>query len=197
MSCAERIYVHVAHANPLVAVGLQAAFRAHEEFQLVESARAGAAATVHVAVTDCEAGLRWIASRGSGRRRLLILTDDTSELTIRRAVELGVQGFLPLSSGVESVIRAVRNIHNGGTAIAPVVMAKMAVNLRSQPLTDRELQVLRLLIQGLPDKAIALRLERSIWTARSHVKAVLAKLEVSSRTHAIAVALRRGLVQDA
>jgi DNA-binding NarL/FixJ family response regulator len=199
MFCAERIYVHVAHANPLVAAGLEAAFRAREDFQLVEPVGTDISpqsAAVSVAVTDCEAGMRLVASKQCSTRRLLILTDDTSEITIRRAVGLGIQGYLPLSSCVEAVVRAVRSIHCGGTAIAPIVMAKMAISLRSQPLTGRELEVLSLLMQGLPDKAIARRLERSVGTAKSHVKAILTKLEASSRTQAIAVALRRGLVQD-
>ncbi len=199
MSCSERIHVLVAHANPLVSFGLEAAFRAREEFQLVEPAPAGLmrdSTAASVAVTACETGMPLVASRQCSRRRLLVLTDDVSEVSIRRAVELGIQGYLPLSSCVESVVRAVRSIHYGGTAISPVVMAKMAVSLRSQPLSGRELEVLSLLMQGLPDKAIARRLERSVGTAKSHVKAILTKLEASSRTEATAVAMRRGLVQD-
>ena len=125
---------------------------------------------------------------------MLILTDDDSEVSIRRAVELGASGYLPLSSGVESVVHAVRCIHNGGTAIAPNVMAKMAMSLQSRGLTQREIEVLRLIMQGLPDKAIARRLERSVETARSHVKAILMKLKASSRVEAVAIARRRGLV---
>ena len=75
-------------------------------------------------------------------------------------------------------------------------MAKMAVSLRSRPLTGREVEVLRLIMQGLPDKAIARRLQRSVGTAKSHVKAILTKLEASSRVEAVAVARRRGLVHD-
>jgi two-component system, NarL family, response regulator len=127
---------------------------------------------------------------------VLILTDDDSEVSIRRAVELGVGGYLPLSSGVESVVHAVRCIHNGGTAIAPNVMAKMAMSLRSRGLTQREAEVLRLIMQGLPDKVIAHRLGRSVETARSHVKAILMKLKASSRVEAVAIARRRGLVSE-
>jgi two-component system NarL family response regulator len=127
---------------------------------------------------------------------VLILTDDDSEVSIRRAVELGVGGYMPLSSGVESVVRAVRCLHNGGTAIAPNVVTKMAMSLQSRGLTQREVEVLRLIMQGLSDKAIARRLQRSVGTARSHVKAILMKLKASSRVEAVAIARRRGLVSE-
>ncbi len=203
MSRDEKIHVLIAHANPLVSAGLEAAFAAHEDFQLVEGRAPGAALeytsgldSVSVVVTDCAAGMRLMTLERGRRCRVLILTDDESEISIRRAVELGVRGYLPLSSCLESVVRAVRCIHSGGTAIAPIVMAKMAVSLRSRPLTGREVEVLRLIMQGLPDKAIARRLQRSVGTAKSHVKAILTKLDASSRVQAIAVARRRGLVDD-
>ena len=193
MSRDEQIHVLISHSNPLVSAGLRAAFAAQEGFALASSCDL---ASVSVAVTDCEAGLRLMALKPGGPCRVLMLTDDETEITIRRVVELGICGYLPLSTGVDSVVRAVRCIHNGGTAIAPVVMAKMAVSLRSPPLTDREVEVLRLIMQGLPDKAIARRLQRSVGTAKSHVKAILTKLEASSRVQAVAVARRRGLVYD-
>ena len=203
MSRDEKIHVLVAHANPLVSAGLEAAFATREGFELVANRACGAAledtpglSSVSVAVTDCAAGMRLMAMERGRRCRVLILTDDESEVSIRRAVELGIRGYLPLSSGLDSVVRAVRCIHNGGTAIAPIVMAKMAVSLRSPALTGREVEVLRMVMQGLPDKAIARRLQRSVGTAKSHVKAILCKLEASSRVEAVAVAWRRGLVHD-
>lgn len=196
----DKIYVLIAHANPLVAAGLEAAFRGQPDFRILEHRLADDTSLPEVptvAVTDYDGGTRLLASRrGSGRCRVLILTDDESEVSIRRAVELGIGGYLPLASGVDSVVHAVRCIHNGGTAIAPNVMTKMAMSLRSRPLTEREIEVLRLIMQGLPDKAIARRLERSVGTAKSHVKAILMKLDASSRVEAVAVARRRGLVPE-
>jgi len=190
----DKIHVLITHANPLVAAGLEAAFAAHDDVKVVDSN--ADLSSVGVAVTDCATGLRLLSLERGRKCRVLVLTDDESELTIRRVVELGVRGYLPLSSCLESVVRAVRCIHNGGTAIAPIVMTKMAVSLRSQPLSPREIEVLSLIMQGLPDKAIARRLQRSVGTAKSHVKAILTKLEASSRVEAIAVARRRGLIDD-
>lgn len=195
----DRIQVLITHTNPLVAAGLAAAFRAQEDFHIVERQAPDDVALLApgtVAVTDYEGGTRLLAAQRGNRCRVLILTDDDSEVSIRRAVELGIGGYLPLSSGLESVVQAVRCVHNGGTAIAPSVMTKMAMSLRSRPLTEREIEVLRLIMQGLPDKAIARRLERSVGTAKSHVKAILMKLDASSRVEAVAVARRRGLVPE-
>jgi DNA-binding NarL/FixJ family response regulator len=193
----DRIHVLIAHANPLVAAGLEAAFGTQQDFHIVgrpETDDASPVSVATVAVADFEGGTRRLAAQCGGVCRVLILTDDDSEVSIRRAVELGVGGYLPLSSGVESVVHAVRCIHNGGTAIAPNVMAKMMRSLQSRGLTQREIEVLRLLMQGLRDKAIAYRLERSVDTARSHVRAILMKLKASSRVEAVAIARRRGLV---
>lgn len=193
------IHVLIAHANPLVAAGLEAAFRAQPDIRIVEPRPADDVPlpdTATVAVADYEGGTRLLAAGRGGRCRVLILTDDESEVSIRRALELGIGGYLPLSSGVDSVVRAVHCIHSGGTAIAPNVMTKMAMSLRSRPLTEREIEVLGLIMQGLPDKAIARRLERSVGTAKSHVKAILMKLDASSRVEAVAVARRRGLVPE-
>ena len=163
----DRIHVLIAHDNPLVAAGLEAALGTQQDFRIVGRLEADEVSPVDaatVAVTDYEGGTRQLAAqRGAqceGGCRVLILTDDDSEVSIRRAVELGVSGYLPLSSGVESVVHAVRCIRSGGTAIAPNVMTKMVISLQSRGLTQREVEVLRLIMQGLQDKVIAHRLER-------------------------------------
>jgi DNA-binding NarL/FixJ family response regulator len=195
----DRIHVLIAHDNPLVAAGLEAAFVTQQDFHIVGRRETDDVSLVDagtVAVTDYEGGTRRLAVQRGGGYRVLILTDDDSEVSIRQAVELGISGYLPLSSRVESVVHAVRCIHNGGMAIEPNIMTKMAMSLRSRGLTQREVQVLRLIMQGLRDKVIAHRLERSVDTARSHVKAILMKLGASSRAEAVVIARRRGLVSE-
>jgi len=199
----EPIHVLIAHANSLVSAGLRAAFAAQEDFRLAEFGAAGPEPLLRasrsaplVAITDCSAGMRILSAQNGTLCRVMILTDDMSEVTIRRALELGACGYLPLSSRPASIVGAVRNIHYGGTAIAPRVMLKMMASLRSAPLSSRELEVLRMIMQGLSDKAIARQLQRSVATAKTHVKGILTKLDVSSRVEAIVVARRRGLVHE-
>ncbi|HEY6642655.1 response regulator transcription factor [Povalibacter sp.] len=203
MSTDEKICVLIAHGNPLVAAGLEAAFRAADSFRLsahcapqdgVDAAlRFGREA---IAVTDYQAGLGILASQNSRRWRVLIVSDDDSEVSVRRAIELGVRGYLPLCAPVSAVIGAVRCIHTGGTAIDTTFIAKIAASLASPSLTGREIEVLRLMMLGLPNKAIAAVLKRSLGTAKSHVKAILAKLDAATRVEAVAVARRRGLISD-
>jgi DNA-binding NarL/FixJ family response regulator len=195
----DRIHVLIAHNNPLIAAGLEAAFGTQQGFHIVGCRDTDDASPVDaatVAVTDFEGGTQRLAAQCGGGCRVLILSDDDTEVSIRRAMELGVGGYLPLSSGVESVVHAVRCIHCGGTAIAPNVMVKMAMSLQSRALTQREIEVLRLIMLGLPDKGIAHRLEFSIETAKSHGRAIRLKLKASSRVEVVAIARRRGLVSE-
>jgi len=197
------IRVLISHGNPLVAAGLEAAFSARSDLQVLGSCAPDAVLEAvsrlmspMVVVTDWHAGMGVLTSLHARNSRVLILTDDHSELSIRRAVELGVRGYLSLSSDVETVSRAVGCVHGGGTALDPVVMTKIAVSLASPALTGRELDVLRLMMQGMPNKAIARSLKFAVGTAKSHVKAIMSKLDVRTRVAAIAVARRRGLVPD-
>ena len=197
-----KIHVLIAHGNPLVSAGLEAAFRAQEDLELsscapedVLESTAGVAPSL-VAVTDLQAGIRLLSLPDGSRCRVLIVTDDDRELSIRRAVELGARGYLSLSSRVEIIKRAIRTIHDGGTVLDPFVMAKIAVSLASRPLTHRQMEVLRLMMKGLPDKAIARALKRSVNTVKAHVKEILSRLDVRSRAEAVAVARQRGLIPD-
>ena len=203
MSYDEPIRVLIAHGNPLVATGLEAAFAPRTDFRVVApcaperlSGAASGLGSAGVAVTDYDAGIRLMSADRGGGCRVLIVTGNDSEVSIRRALELGTKGYLPLSSSVEAVIRAVQSIHRGGTVIDPAALTKIAVSLTSPTLTCREMEVLRLMMQGLPNKAIATSLQRSVATAKAHVKAILGKLDAASRVEAVAVARRRGLVPD-
>lgn len=199
MQSAEKIEVLIAHANPLVTAGLMAALRAEQDLHILEH-QGGHDSTnrmrARIAITDYERGIGLLSTDRCIAHRVLILTDDEGEVNIRRAIDLGVRGYLPLASGVETVVSAVRSIHNGGVAISPRVMTKVNMSLRSQRLTERELAVLRLLMHGLKDRVIAQRLVRSIDTVKSHVKSILAKLDASSRLEAVEIARRRGLVPE-
>jgi two-component system NarL family response regulator len=203
INCAlEKTRVLVAHRNVLVSVGLEAAFRAEPDFEVVscssdctfEMPSAVCLESVDVMITECETVLE-LPCACPRACRVLIVTADESETSIRRALEQGVAGYLLLTSSRESVIRAVRRIRDGATELDPVVAEKMVASLTRPALSPRELEVLRLVMVGLSDKAIARRLGRSVATAKSHVKAILSKLDATSRTEAAAVAHRRGLVK--
>lgn len=200
MSPHHRVHVLIVHGSPLMAAGLAAALCTQQELHVVECCSPEQAlqiiasdASKRVVVTDYESGTHVLAA-GGRNCRVLIVTDNDSEVAIRRAVELGVGGYLPTTCAIDSVIGAVRRLHDGGTMIDPTFISRIAVSLASPSLTAREMQVLRLIMEGLPNKAIALRLKRSVGTAKSHVKSILFKLGATTRVEAVAVAQRRGLL---
>jgi DNA-binding NarL/FixJ family response regulator len=149
---------------------------------------------VKIVVADCATGPQLaIAGRSSGHVVLIVTAEDT-EASIVRAVEAGVRGYLLLTSPVEAIAGAVRSLADGGSALDPIVAARMLDSLAFNALTNRETEVLRLVMLGLGDKAIANRLGRALGTVKSHVKALLVKLDARSRTEAVAIAQRRGFI---
>jgi DNA-binding NarL/FixJ family response regulator len=196
-----RIAVLVAHGSPLISAGLAAVLKAAPGFDVIGCGEDGwpqrpslqNVASASVAVADCALGLE-MAANTSHACHVVIFTDDESEASIRLAVERGVSGYLLLTSARETLVDAVRSAHQGGTVLDPVVTAKIVASLGAPALSLRETEVLGCLMAGLSDKTIARRLRRSVGTVKSHVKSVLAKLDVESRAEAAAVARRRGLV---
>jgi DNA-binding NarL/FixJ family response regulator len=196
-----RIRVMIAHHTPVVCAGLEAALSEEGGFQLVPCVGADMLEpadliSVSVAVGDCRSGTELAEACGGSGCRVLILTDDDTEVSIRRAMRAGVRGYLLLTSPVNELVRALRGIHNGDTVVDPCVAAKIADSISGPELTLREIDVLRLLMVGLSDKAIAKRLMRSVQTVKAHMKSLRAKLNAASRTEATAIARRRGLVVE-
>ena len=85
MSSEAKIHVLIAHGNPLVSAGLEAGFHARADFMVAD-------APDSVVITDCEIGMSLLTAKDGGRRRVLILTDEESEICIRRAMQRGVRG---------------------------------------------------------------------------------------------------------
>ena len=196
------IRVLIAYPSPLVSAGLRVALAAHADLQIVQDSEIydgedevdlpGA----DVLVTDCDSGVQRGSPAGRKGCRVLILTLDESEAGIRRAIEAGAHGYLLMTSQLEAIVQAVRSIYRGGTAFDPTVAAKMMNGLRYPRLTHREHDVLRLLLLGLSNKVLAARMGISPETIKTHVKALLRKLNATNRSHAVSVARQRGLVQE-
>jgi len=148
---------------------------------------------VDVAVTDFETGIELMhVSQGCGR--VLIVTHDDSEANVRMALELGVRGYILIGCDPAAFTESVLTVSAGGTALGPAIAARIAYSLSQQPLTPRELTVLSFVCVGFSNKAIAHRLSLSCGTVKSHVKAILSKLNAKGRTEASSIAQRRGIV---
>lgn len=127
--------------------------------------------------------------------RIIILTTFDSDSDIAGAIKAGAKGYLLKDAPREALFDCIRRVHAGETCIPPSLVAKLAACMSSETLTSRELDVLTLLARGKSNKEIGGSLYISETTVKSHLRSVFMKLNVVSRTEAIAVATRRGLIQ--
>jgi DNA-binding NarL/FixJ family response regulator len=127
--------------------------------------------------------------------RIIVLTTFDTDNELCRAIKAGAKGYLLKDAQREELLDCIRKVHAGETGIPPSLVAKLAAGISSESLTDRELDVLTLLARGNSNKEIGASLNISETTVKSHLRGIFTKLDVLSRTKAIAVASRRGLVQ--
>ena len=125
---------------------------------------------------------------------LIVLTTFAHDHDISAAIKAGAKAYLLKDAQREELLDCIRAVHAGETCISPLLVAKLAAEVSGEALTKRELEVLALLARGRNNKNIALRLSISETTVKSHLRSVFSKLRVLSRTQAIAVAIRRGLI---
>jgi DNA-binding NarL/FixJ family response regulator len=128
--------------------------------------------------------------------RVIVFTAFDSDERIVSAVQAGAQGYLLKGAPREEVFQAVRVVHAGGSLLQPVVASKLLRQVSDgfEPLTPRELEVLGLVAQGLPNKEIAARLTITVRTVKFYVSSIMAKLGAGNRTEAVAIAAQRGLI---
>jgi DNA-binding NarL/FixJ family response regulator len=126
--------------------------------------------------------------------RIVVLTMYQGDEDIYRALEAGAATYLLKDALSEDLVRVIREVHSGGRPLGRDVEAALAGRLKQPPLTPREVEVVRLIAEGMRNKEIAVTLGISEQTAKVHVKNILAKLGVSDRAAVIPVALRRGII---
>jgi DNA-binding NarL/FixJ family response regulator len=136
-----------------------------------------------------------IAIRGEfPRARVVMLSTSDSDGEIRRALRSGAAGYLLKSTPKQELIAAIRTVHGGGRSVPAEVAARVAEHLDADDLTPRELDVLTLIREGYRNKQIADRLSISETTVSFHIKNLVEKLNANDRAHAVAIAIRRGLL---
>ncbi len=128
------------------------------------------------------------------RARVLVLSTSDGEGDIRRALRSGAAGYILKSAPRQDLLAAIRTVHGGGRYVAPDVAARLAEHLGDDELTPRELEVLALIREGSRNKQVARRLGISETTVNFHVRNLVQKLGANDRTHAVALAIRRGLL---
>ena len=191
----DRIKVLIVHADPLISAGLEATLGRMRDFEMAVGG-AMRLPPVDVVIADYESGLRMIAAGSSHSRRVMILTHSDSEAKICHALEQGARGYLLLGCSLHDLAAGLRSVYLGGIALGPLVASRIADRMKQQALTPREGDILRHMMLGMSNKAIASKLTLAVGTVKTHVKSVLEKLDASSRTQAVSIAQRRGILRE-
>lgn len=126
--------------------------------------------------------------------RTIVLTTYRGDALATRALTSGAQGYLLKSMLHTDLLAAIRAVHAGGRYVPPVIARELSARLGDEALSPREMQVLRLVAAGFSNKRIGAELDISAQTAKGHLKSIFAKLQAKDRTHAVTLAVARGII---
>ncbi|HBB33251.1 MAG TPA: DNA-binding response regulator [Cyanobacteria bacterium UBA9273] len=126
--------------------------------------------------------------------RIIVLTTYDGDEDIYRGLRAGAQGYLLKDAKPNELLNVIRIVHSGQQYVSPTVARKLVERMNNPVLSERELEVLRLMARGLSNQDIGTALNIGESTVKSHVTRILSKLGVSDRTQAVIVAVKRGLV---
>lgn len=129
------------------------------------------------------------------KARIIMLTTSDTEGEIQRALRAGASGYILKSMPKNELLAVIRSVHAGKRHIPAEVAARLAEHLGEEYLTARELEVLGLIRDGYRNKQIADKLSIAETTVNFHIKNLVSKLGANDRTHAVIIALRRGLLE--
>ncbi|MCW5849549.1 MAG: response regulator transcription factor [Anaerolineae bacterium] len=210
----DQIRVVIADDHPVVRQGLRTLLSAYDDFCLVGEARDGeeavrlaGAVEPDVVIMDLTmphmdgiTATKAILQTQPAIRVLMLSTTATDEQVIE-AVRAGARGFLLKDAETEQVIEAIRAVYRGGRVLDPMVaetlmrgIERTAPRSLTEPLTPREVEILRLVAQGLSNREIAAHLHLAAPTVTTHVRNILGKLHLANRTQAAIYARQNGLL---
>ena len=126
--------------------------------------------------------------------RIIMLSSSDSDGEIQRALRSGAFGYVLKSMPFDDLLAVIRSVHSGRRHVPAEVAARLAEHLGDEDLTARESEVLQLIRDGFKNKQIAGRLSISENTVNFHIKNIVGKLGANDRTHAVTIAIRRGLL---
>jgi DNA-binding NarL/FixJ family response regulator len=194
-----KLTVVIAHQDPFVSAGLACHLTHIAEFAPVVcglelDTAIARSDTVGVVVADYDSGLRLLAPNSRWRDCIVIFTERDSAASICHALQQGVRGYLLVGCGVADVADAIRTVHQGGCALAPLVASRLAAQTKDEKLTPSELDILLRLSFGFRNKEIARATSRTMETVKTHVKTIFRKLNARNRTQAVMIARQRGLL---
>jgi DNA-binding NarL/FixJ family response regulator len=128
------------------------------------------------------------------KARIIVLTNYGGDIQALRAFKAGASGYLEKDTLRTELVETIRSVHAGLRRVPAAVAMAMAEHITDETITPRELQVLQGVAKGSSNKLIAAHLSISEHTVKNHLKSILGKLSASDRTHAVMIALKRGLL---
>ena len=127
--------------------------------------------------------------------RIIVLTTYLGDIQVLRALKAGAMGYLMKATLRRDLLDTIRAVHAGQRTVPPEVASELAKHAMDDALTERETEVLRQIASGCSNKVVADRLRISEDTVKGHVRSILSKLGASDRTHAVTIALKRGILE--
>jgi DNA-binding NarL/FixJ family response regulator len=127
--------------------------------------------------------------------RIVVLTTYKGDVSALRALRAGAVGYLLKGQLRTELVETIRAVHGGGKRIPPEISSDLAAHLGEDALSEREIQVLRSVAQGNSNKRVAAQLGVTEETVKAHLKSIASKLNANDRTHAVTIALRRGILE--
>ena len=213
----EQIRILIADDHPIVRQGMELVIASQSDLELVGQATNGEEAVrlvnetcpdviimdLKMPVKDGLTAIREIKAAKLDAQ-ILVLTSFQDDDNVFAAIKAGAMGFLLKDSPPEHLLNAIRTVHRGESALHPTIARKLIQEVRQptqlplseDPLTAREIEVLKCLSQGMSNQEISLQLYISVRTVTTHIRNILDKLHVSNRTQAALYAFEQGILPD-
>lgn len=208
MNANSHIRILTVDDHPLLREGIAAILAAEKELELVAQASNGREAveqfrTHHPDITLMDLqmpqmnGIEAIEAirKYSPDARIIVLTTYAGDAQAVRAFKAGACGYLLKSSLRKELIETIRIVHAGKKKIPAEVAMEMAQHHSDDSLTEREIEVLKQVAAGNANKTISAHLHISEETVKAHMKNIFSKLSANDRTHAVTIALKRGIIE--
>lgn len=208
MSAPTRIRVFSVDDHPLLREGIAAIINSQPDMEMVAQASTGREAIplfrqhrpdvtlMDLRMPDMTGIDALIAIRNEfPAARIVMLTTFEGDVEIQRALAAGARGYVLKNMPPKDLVDVVRQVHAGKKRIPHEIAAQLAEHIADESLTEREIEVLQQLAGGSRNRDIAERLFISEETVKVHVKHIMEKLGASGRTAAVAIAVRRGIIQ--
>jgi DNA-binding NarL/FixJ family response regulator len=193
--------------HPLFREGIATVVANEDDLELVGTAGTGKSAVElfrhhrpHITLMDLRlpdmSGISAIASirEEFPEARVIVVTTFEGDYEIQRALTAGAFGYVLKSAPLDELVGVIRKIHSGRKHLPPVVAESLAVYVGGNPLTEREVEVLRLIAEGDRNRDIGEHLGIAEDTVKVHVKRIMEKLGAKDRTQAVAIGIRRGVI---